>query len=84
MQTVRVLEKTGADGVLHLRIPVGRPEAEFEAVVVLQPKPAAAAVSTPEERGWPPGYFEATAGSITDETFMRQPQGKLPKPINLD
>ena len=38
MQTVRVSEKTGSDGILHLRIPVGQPEAEFEAVVVLQPR----------------------------------------------
>ena len=84
MQTVRVSEKTGPDGVLHLRIPVGQTETEFEAVVVLQPKPAAAAAATPEERGWPPGYFEATAGSISDETFMRQPQGELPKPIDWE
>jgi hypothetical protein len=26
---------------------------------------------TPEQLGWPPGYFEATFGSITDETFVR-------------
>jgi hypothetical protein len=24
--------------------------------------------------GWPPGYFESTFGSITDETFERPPQ----------
>jgi hypothetical protein len=83
MQTLRVSEKTGKDGVLHLHIPVGQPEIEFDAVIVLHPKSVAPA-TTPEERGWPPGYFENTFGSIDDETFMRQPQGELPKPIDLD
>jgi hypothetical protein len=27
--------------------------------------------------GWPPGYFEDTFGSITDDTFNRPPQGEL-------
>ena len=39
---------------------------------------------TPEERGWPPGYFENTFGSITDETFVRPPQGDLPPPVELE
>jgi hypothetical protein len=34
MQTIRVLERTGADGTLSLRIPLGQPETEFEVVVV--------------------------------------------------
>jgi hypothetical protein len=80
MQTIRVLEKTGKDGTLSLRIPLGKPEAEYEIVVVLQPK---AVARTPEERGWPPGYFDL-AGSITDETFVRPPQGELPKPVELE
>jgi hypothetical protein len=28
---------------------------------------------------WPPGWFEATAGSITDPTFVRHPQGEYEK-----
>lgn len=35
---------------------------------------------TPEELGWPPGYFENTFGSIDDEKFVAPP--RLPaKPI---
>ena len=83
MQTVRVLEKAGKDGVLHLRIPVGQPEAEFEAVIVLQSKPSEAP-GTSERGGWPPGYFDKTFGSITDETFVRQPQGELPLALDFD
>jgi len=81
MQTIRVLEKTGKDGMLSLRIPLGKPEAEYEVLVVVQPRTTA---TTPEERGWPPGYFEKTFGSIGDETFVRPPQGELPKPVELD
>jgi hypothetical protein len=78
MDTIRVLEKTGKDGALHLRIPLGKPDAEFEVLVIVQPRSAA-----PDDNGWPPGYFDL-AGSITDETFKRQPQGELPKPIELE
>jgi hypothetical protein len=80
MQTVRVLEKTCKVGMLSLRIPLGQPEAEFEVLVVLQPR---AAATTPEERGWPPAYFENTYGSIDDETFLRPLQGELPKPAEF-
>jgi hypothetical protein len=84
MQTIRVLEKTGKDGTLHLDIPLGKPETEFEVVVVVQPKETSAGTGTPEERGWPPGYFENTFGSITDETFIRAAQGDLPKPVEFE
>lgn len=83
MQTIHVQEKTGKDGTLLLRIPLGKPEAEFDVVVVVQPKEAPAGATAAEERGWPPGYFDL-AGSIEDETFMRHPQGELPKPIDLE
>ena len=83
MQTIRVLEKTGKDGTLLLRIPLGKPDAEFEVLVVVQPADIPAQTATPEERGWPPGYFDL-AGSITDDTFVRHPQGELPKPIHLE
>jgi hypothetical protein len=81
MQTIRVLGKTGKDGMLSLRIPLGRPDAEYEVLVVVQPTTAA---TTPDERGWPPGYFEKTFGSIDDESFVRPPQGELPGPVDLD
>jgi len=80
MQTIRVLEKTGKDGTLFLRIPLGPPEAEYEVLVVVQPRSAA---TTPEAGSWPPGYFDL-AGSIDDETFFRHPQGELPPPVDLE
>ena len=80
MQTIRALEKTGKDGMLSLRIPLGEPETEYEVLVVVQPKGTA---TTPDDRGWPPGYFDL-AGSIDDETFVRPPQGEMPRPVELD
>jgi hypothetical protein len=78
-----VTERTGKDGVLHIRIPLETPEADFEVVLVVQPK-GTGPTATPEQRGWPPGYFETTFGSITDETFTRPPQGEMPQPVELD
>ena len=73
MQTLRVTERTGKDGVLNVSIPLGTPEADFDVVLVVQPKEAKPGPATPEELGWPPGYFEL-AGSIDDETFVRPPR----------
>lgn len=81
MQTIHVVEKTGSDGMLSLRIPLGNPETEYEVLVVVQP---AAAAATLEEHGWPPGYFEKTFGSIGDDTFTRPPQGELPRPVEFE
>lgn len=63
MQTLRTLGKANDDGVLHLDIPVGAANAEYEVVIVLQPRVVAEGnPRTPEELGWPPGFFEETAG----------------------
>jgi hypothetical protein len=81
VQTIRVREKTGNEGSLHLDIPLGKPNSEFEVVVLVQPTEAALQAGSAEEQGWPAGYFENTFGSIADETFGRPPQGELPKPL---
>lgn len=31
---------------------------------------------TPEELGWPAGFFEQTAGCLQDEPLVRYPQGE--------
>jgi hypothetical protein len=38
MQTIHATERTGPDGTLTLQLPLGQPDAEFEVVVVLNPK----------------------------------------------
>jgi len=83
VQTLRLTERTGKDDVLHVSIPLGTPEADFEVVLVVQPKETQPKSATPEELGLPAGYFDL-AGSIDDETFVRPPQGELPKPVEFE
>jgi hypothetical protein len=83
MRTIHVREKADKEGTLQLRIPGGKPNVEYEVVLVIQPNEVPAKTPTPEELGWPPGYFDL-AGSIDDETFIRHPQGELPKPVDFD
>ena len=83
METLRVSQRTGKDGVLHLSVPLGTPDADYDVVLVVEPK-VKGPIETAEERGWPPGYFEGTFGSITDPTFARPAQGELPKPVELE
>jgi len=84
METLSVSERTGSDGGLHLRIPLGRPEAEYDAVVVLQARTADCPPNAPESLGWPPGYFERSFGSIADESFLRPPQDELSEAVELE
>jgi hypothetical protein len=84
MKIVCVAEKTGSDGLLRLQIPVGAPEAEYDAVVVLQARALAGPPCVADNRGWPPDYFQETFGSITDESFVRPPQGQLPAAVELE
>jgi hypothetical protein len=69
METIKTSERTGTDGTLTLRVPLGRPDTEFDVVLVVQPK-------TPAGRGLPPGYFDLI-GSIDDDTFDVPPQPPL-------
>jgi hypothetical protein len=76
MHTMKAIEKTGSDGTLTLRLPLGQPNTEFEVVVVIQPNAVVGHI-------WPPGYFDL-AGSIDDNTFVRPPQGELPPPVGIE
>lgn len=87
MAVIRLSATAGPDGVLHLDVPVGA-AGEFEVQVVVSPKPGApgAKPKTPEELGWPPGYFENVIGSIDDEAFVappRHPAKPIP-PLDLE
>ena len=77
MRTIQVRGKTGADGTLHLSIPLDAPHAEFDIVVVVEQQPVTVHPS------WPPGFFEETAGGIQDETFVRHPQGEYEKRLDF-
>lgn len=77
MHTIQICERTGPDGILLLRIPLGQPETEFEVVVVVQPRLLA------DGSPLPLAYFDLL-GSVDDETFMVYPQPPLPPPVELE
>ena len=52
MQAIHATGTTGPDGTLTLSVPVGRPNAEFDAVVVLQPRSAANGPAAPAADPW--------------------------------
>jgi hypothetical protein len=66
MQTIKLDAWVGRDGVLKLELPLEMSDTDLEVLVVVQRK---------EKRGWSPGYFERTAGSLVDDPLVRQPQG---------
>ena len=73
MNRLVVKSKVGSDGVLHLALPLGVEEADKEVQITVD-------LATPEKEmtpeEWEP-WVDATAGSITDPTFIRHPQPKL-------
>ena len=57
-------------------MPVGIANADLEVMVVVQPIAPASAHKTPENLGWPPGFFEQTFGCLQDIPLVREPQGE--------
>ena len=41
MHTLHITERTGKDGVLHVSVPLGTPNAAYDVVLVVQPKEVA-------------------------------------------
>ena len=63
---------SGPDGKLHLVVPVGKADAEFEVELIVRPKLRR-----------PPGY-SALFNSIDDETFDVPPEQPMPPPVEID
>jgi len=68
MISVKTKAHIGLDGTLSVAVPTPLSETDVEVMLVLQPMP--------KEHGWPPGFFEATAGSLKDDPIERGPQGE--------
>ena len=75
MTSIVLHATSGPDGRLHLEVPVGTPNTEFEIEVVVRPKSGRVVL--------PPGYFDLI-GSIDDETFTVHPQPPLPPPVEIE
>jgi len=76
MQSITLKSHVGTDGILKLQVPVGITNADLEVMVVVQPIALAATLKTPQDLGWPPGFFEQTAGCWQGEPLIREPQGE--------
>jgi hypothetical protein len=66
-----VTSTVGSDGVLHLDVPLGAPQANSQVQVTVEPilkKP----MTREQWRTW----VQSMAGSITDESFERPSQGE--------
>ena len=81
MHTLRVTQRAGEDGTLQLSVPLLTPGSEYEIVVMVHPKEIEPAPAASEDLGWPPGHFENTFGSVTDETSVCPPRGEMPKAV---
>lgn len=66
MRVITLTARAGADGRLRIDVPDADAGTEYEVVLT-------AKTPTPEELGWPKGYFEAIGHS--DDSFVRHPQG---------
>jgi hypothetical protein len=72
----------GPGGVIEIHTP-DLPAGSVAEVIVRLKKPVArkptakvAPSTTPEDLGWPPGFFEKTFGSLRDSPLVREPQGE--------
>ena len=75
MTNVVLHSRSGPDSKLHLEVPVGQPNTEFEVEVLVRFKDA--------DRQFPPAYFELL-GSVNDDTLQVHPQPSLPPPVQFE
>ncbi len=66
MQSIKVRQRVGADGILHLEIPTEIQEAEVDVTVNYQ----RIAPQSVDERGCPIGFFERIYGICADDPIV--------------
>ncbi|HEY9849985.1 MAG TPA: hypothetical protein V6D28_11040 [Leptolyngbyaceae cyanobacterium] len=74
MQTIKLHSYVGDDGILHLDVPVGIADTDLEITVTVQPV-TGIETETHQGKGWPPGFFEETFGSLKDEPLEIDSEG---------
>ena len=84
MFTRRLRSRIGPDGILRLEVPTPYRDTDVEVEIIFQPVNVHTAPSTPEAHGWPPGFFEQTAGAWAGERLVRGPQGNYEERQALD
>ena len=81
MISVKTSAYVSLDGTLRVEVPTPLRGTYVEVMLVVQPVPTrepspSSAALTPEELGWPPGFFERTFGSLRNDPLERLPQGE--------
>ena len=80
MISVKTNAHVGPDGTLRVEVPTPLRGTDVEVMLVVQPvsarEPLPLTASTPEDLGWPTGFFERTFGSLRDDPVERLPQGE--------
>ena len=71
MNRMTVFSRVGADGVLHISLPVGKADADREVQVTVDP-----VVPTPMTQEEWRDFVLSTAASVTDPSFVRHEQGE--------
>jgi hypothetical protein len=96
MLSMKVYAESDAHGNVKFELPVGTHNTRYEVIVVLQPVavPVAQAEQSEadeanarkrrEELGWPPGFFEMTAGALADVNLERPEQLPLQEREEFD
>lgn len=69
MTSIEVKSRADANGVVNLSIPLGTADANREVRVIVEPLDEVISVEQWQQ------FIHATAGSISDPTFQRHPQG---------
>lgn len=72
MQSINIRSRVGADGILHLDIPVEMTNTENEVTVTIQEV-------SQQKRGWMPGFFEEVIGGLVGEPLERIQQEEYDK-----
>lgn len=70
MESVTLNYRVGEDGILHLDVPIGLTNADLEVTVTVQPVTSETRKTDPQDKGWPPGFFEETFGSCKDDPIV--------------
>jgi hypothetical protein len=70
MRSMHVRARVDKQGQVMFRMPPEFADQDVDLVVVFEPLKSAEAI------GWPPGFFERTAGAWQGEPLTREPQGE--------
>ncbi|NES65240.1 MAG: hypothetical protein F6K24_08230 [Okeania sp. SIO2D1] len=76
METIKLTTHVDKEGNLTVKLPKHLADRDIEIIVVYQDQELEKSAKTPEELGWPSGFFEKTAGCLADENLQRYPQGE--------